>query len=643
MTTRDAGDTEPVASPDHSRDRPILSTGLVETLVLGLLAAAPILASVVRALPYWRPVGDTAAITLRAADVFTRHSPLVGMPTTLSDSVGQAVHHPGPLEFWAIALGQLIVDSRLTPMLVVAAINVVAVIATVAIAGWLGGRHGRVLAAALLVLCTWSLRGEILIDPYNPYAAWLPLGAFMLALVGIAHRHWWALPVGILMGSYAAQAHVSLVVPVALVSLVALVWVTLRDGVPTAERARGVVPQARVVLTEHRLPWLAAGVITVVAWAPVLVDLVAGRGNLVVLARAAGSDDPILGWSGAWQVVARGVSSPPWLVADRSAFDTVAPVSTAQQVLALGLLVAAVGGVVLARRRWPAVATTLVVALGGLVGGLAAASRIPDTHFAVYALHNFLWLWPFTALLWGAVVALLAAVATSEPRIPRVRAHLVTAVGLAAVVVVAAVAVLQPPVRTSVLAGRHGAATAAAAEQLLPQLRSDEVVLVEVLADIEQSAVAMGLVLELERRGVAARVPEMWEGSFGSHRVHRGEALDAHLIPLLGPSPAEAPFPGLELVASHDPERAWRIELAAANAALIDQLERDGGLSVLGGEAVTGEDLTEMVVRGEVLGLERLNLITSPQIPAAVFDRYAEAQEGPVLYLRVYAVTEPGS
>jgi hypothetical protein len=62
------------------------------------------------------------------------------MPTTLSDSVGQAVHHPGPLEFWVIAVGQVVWDHRLVPMLAVAAVNVVAVAAIVWIAGWLAGR-----------------------------------------------------------------------------------------------------------------------------------------------------------------------------------------------------------------------------------------------------------------------------------------------------------------------------------------------------------------------------------------------------------------------------------------------------------------------------------------------------------------------
>lgn len=617
----------------------------VEAGVLGLLAAAPIIASAVRAMSGWRPVGDTAAIALRAGDVFGRHSPLVGMPTTLSDSLGQAAHHPGPLEFWAIGVGQLVADHRLTPMLIVAAVNVVAVVAMVAVAGWMAGRQGRLLAALALVLCTWSLRGEILIDPYNPYAAWLPLGAFTVAVIAATTGRLWALPIAALAGSYAAQAHVSLLAPVGLVTVVAVAWAVI--GQLQVERSGGrLVEAARTGIRSHRLPLVTTVAVLVAAWLPVAVDLVFGRQNLWVLVGAAGSDGAVVGWSRAWEVIARAITSPPWLTPDRSPFDTVAPVSGLRQTIALvvlgSLAVAAIG-----RRRHQPVATVAVaVAIAGLAAGMVATSRIPDTTLSVLALHNFLWLWPFSALLWAGAVVMV--VPWGSDRVAQ-RWHglagrwreggrvVIQALTALLVLAVATVSLVQAPVRTSLLAERHGPATIAGSEQVASVIDPDAPVLIDIRADLEQSAVAMGMVFELERRGFDARVPSMWEGSFGQHRVHDREGRTTVLVPLLGSSPPDPPAElDLELVASHDPEPEMLAELAEANHTLMDHIEGAGGLVLYDGTRLEGDDLAGVVETGALLGPVRLGLVVSPDIPDTIFDRYARAQEGPVLYLRVF-------
>ena len=621
----------------------------VEVAVLGFLAAAPIIASAARALSDWRPVGDTAAIALRASDVFGPHSPLVGMPTTLSDSLGQAAHHPGPLEFWAIGVGQLAADHRLTPMLVVAAINVVAVVAMVTVAGWMAGRQGRLLAALVLVLCTWSLRGEILIDPYNPYAAWLPLGTFAVAVIAATTGRLWALPIAGFAGSYAAQAHVSLLAPVGLVTVVAVAW-AIGSWLQVHGSGRRLVEAVRSGICSQRLPFGATVAVLVVAWSPVAVDLVAGRQNLWVLVGAAGSDGEVVGWSRAWEVIARAITSPPWLTPDRSPFDTVAPVSGLRQVVATGVLAALVAAVVRRRRQQAVAAVAIAVAIAGLVAGMVATSRIPDTTLSVLALHNYLWLWPFTALLWvGAVVMVVSwgldrVGGRSGGLEGRWKESGVVIQALAALLVltVATVGWLQAPPRTSLLAERHGPATIAGSDQVASVIDPGVPVLIDVRADLEQSAVAMGMVFELERRGFDARVPSMWEGSFGQHRVHDDESPATVLVPRLGSTPPEPPAElDLELVASHDPDTEVLAELAEANRALLDHIEGAGGLILYDGTRLEDDDLARVVVTGALLGPVRLELVVSPDIPDAIFDRYARAQEGPVLYLRVFQVIDP--
>lgn len=613
--------------------------------MLGILASGPILGTAARAAPTWRPVGDTAAIVLRATDVFSRHSPLVGMPTTLSDSVGQAVHHPGPLEFWVIAAGQMLWDHRTTPMLAVAAVNMLAVVAVVVMAGWLGGRNGRLVAALVMVLCTWSLRGEILIDPYNPYAAWLPLGAFAVAVVVAASGRLWALPIAVLAGSYAAQAHVSLVVPVVATTMVVLGFAgitALRSGTGWSD----VVARARSGVRVHSRPLVAAAIAMALVWSPVALDMVAGRRNLWTLVAAAGSDDPVVGLSRAWGLVSHALVFPPWLTAERSTFELVGPAGGARQLAALALLAIALVLAGSQLRHRPSLSLLVAVGLAGLGGGMVAASRIPDQVLSIYALHNFLWLWPFTAMVWVGMVACgLASLidrtarhrdgqtAPEPARGAVIGFQLALALGIGAVVVIGSDG---SAARTGLLTPRHGPATGAVADQVAAELPPGSTVVVDVRADLEQSAVAMGLVHELERRGFQALVPQMWEGSFGSHRAHDTEAVDALLVPLLGPQPVAAPSPDWDLIAAHDPDQAALDELAAANDAIMALIDAADGLVVADRPRISPESARPVVRHGELLGLVRLDLVISPEIPPATFARYARAQEGPVLHVRVF-------
>ncbi len=617
--------------------------------VLATLAATPILATAVRAAATWRPVGDTAAITLRSFDVFTSRSPLVGMPTTLSDTVGQVLHHPGPLEFWMIAVVQSIIDHRTAPMIAVVGVNLLAVVAIVATAGWIAGRGGQAGAALLVALATWSLRGDYVIDPYNPYAAWLPLAAFAVALAAAVGGRLWALPVAMVAGSYAAQSHVSLVAPVGLTAAVLLALVVIdRFVIDGSLKAVGV--STRRGFREHRRPLLGALAAAVVCWAPVLVDMVAGRQNLLTLVGATGADGPVLGLSRSWQVVARAVTSPPWLVADRDPFATVAPVSGPRQGLAAVLLLA---GIALAVRSWRhhrAGAAVLVVALSGLAGGMIAASRIPGGIFAAYALHNYLWLWPFTAALWAALVGLGShhaarwvagrssdVDARSTPAALKAVFHGAPAVLAALVIAVAAMGLAQQPVRASVLAGRHGPSVGALGGAIAPTLDRDRPVVIDIEAELDQSAVAMGLVLELERRGLDVRVDPALGGSFGSHRV-LGPDVDADRLSLRVGRTGPPRLPdGAEIVATHEPDPDRLARLAATNAELIDLVANGGGLVLATEpEVIDPERTRELVETGDLVGLGRLGLVVQPAVPEELWWRYTDAQEGPILFVTVF-------
>lgn len=106
---------------------------------LALGAMTPVLASAVHVGRGWAPVSDTAIVATRARDVFTAQTPLLGQPSTAGIDVGEDVHHPGPLEFWVIAIAQRIHDAPAASLVAVVLVNVAAIAAAVGVAATIGG------------------------------------------------------------------------------------------------------------------------------------------------------------------------------------------------------------------------------------------------------------------------------------------------------------------------------------------------------------------------------------------------------------------------------------------------------------------------------------------------------------------------
>jgi hypothetical protein len=122
-------------------------------LVLGAARCAcvvPFVVAVVDARA-WLPVGDTAVFLLRSSQVGSRSSPMLGMPSSLSATVGSPVHHPGPAEFW---LFRPVADLgwRVAPF--TALFNVTCVVTACLAVRAVGGRRAAVLAAqSAAVMC----------------------------------------------------------------------------------------------------------------------------------------------------------------------------------------------------------------------------------------------------------------------------------------------------------------------------------------------------------------------------------------------------------------------------------------------------------------------------------------------------------
>ena len=197
---------------DLDRTGRLLAAGIVLLLVLVPLVAAMVNHG------RWEPQGDDALIELRARDVGTGRTPLVGQPST-SGTYGkraQNVAHPGPLGFVVLAPSTRLLGPVTGTLLAAAAVSAASMVAV----AWLLFRHlgprGGAAGVTLVALAALSAGAGGLIDPLSSNFGRMPL---LAAAVGV-----WALwcgdlrvaPLTVAFWSFAAQQHLS-VLPAAAV------------------------------------------------------------------------------------------------------------------------------------------------------------------------------------------------------------------------------------------------------------------------------------------------------------------------------------------------------------------------------------------------------------------------------------------
>ena len=181
----------------RSRQVNTVLVAAVVTLALVALVRLLIAASAVD----WLPVGDHVAMKLRALDVGTSETPLVGVYSRFG------WNHPGPMLFYALAgplrLSGLADNSMLFTAI---AINLGAMAAAL----WMAARVRRdtlALTALFLALLCLGLNLGTLADPWNPYVILLPMFAAIIAAWRITAGDRVAGIVLVVAGSFAVQSH----------------------------------------------------------------------------------------------------------------------------------------------------------------------------------------------------------------------------------------------------------------------------------------------------------------------------------------------------------------------------------------------------------------------------------------------------
>jgi len=600
--------------------------------VLAVLALVPLVASVVEVAPGWLPVGDDATIEMRGRDLLTEETPLLGMPSAVGEQTGRPVHHPGPLELWWVGAWVRALGIDQASLLAAATAWGAAVVAALVLARRVGGTALLALAGVLAAALTWSLRGEVPVTPFNVHAIVVPLGAYVLALVAWHQRVRWAGLASIVLGSWAAQAHLTAVGPVLAAGGVvagAALLRRLRAPVATGIRARGFVLGAAA---------LAA------LWIGPLVDVVANGGGNVRAVLDARSDlaSEVIGLGTATDIVVRAVSlRPVFAAAGAHPSRLVVEAGAAQHLAAGAVVLLAVVGSIRRRRTHPALGIATAATLAATVTGAVLAARFPNDYLSLLALHNHLWLWPLATLLWGAAaVAIALEVRDVLPSGWRARALPVGGALAVVVLVVLAVASVGPPHRNLTLA--TPAYVRALGDAALDRLDPSATYRVRISGEFDRFFAEVGLLAHLEDEGLDVVGPERYRRAFGDRRVTPDGPVAGDLVVDLAWDVDDLAGDGV-LLGDHRPaddllERRRRVE-----DALVALLRRHPDELPLWDMDGTGDAEVRRWLREDLDALRLARLVPDWLDRADETDRYLDLWREPVLHASLRLVPTEGS
>jgi hypothetical protein len=266
-----------------------------ERLAYALLVIVVVVFSWKAATLDWKAAGDLSVIRLRALDVGTSNTPLVGPYSRFQ------WNHPGPMLSFAFAPWARLFGSSGVGILIGA---FVANLAAMFGAAWVARRSSKVLfLLTSIVLAAFVLLAQSgeLFNPWNPFVVVLPLFAAFIAAWGTFRGDRVASVVLVIAASFAIQGHIG-AAPLGVLALLigggGLLYAIARSA---GEDRRGFVTTSLI----------AVGVMFV-CWIPPLLDQFFGTGNLGRLVRFQfTATEPSAGLRFALDQVTRLLTFPP--------------------------------------------------------------------------------------------------------------------------------------------------------------------------------------------------------------------------------------------------------------------------------------------------------------------------------------------
>src|ERR1700675_2968168 len=193
-------------------------------IALFILVLVPFAVALARAFhDGWVPSGDEANIATRALDVFSRHPPLTGLPSTsglYGDKI--ATNHPGPIEFYLLAVPLRVLGMTAGPLLTAAAINAACALIALWVVFRRLGLTAMLWAGVLMLAVMWSAGTAVLTDTLSSNMTMYSLLCFAVLTWALVDGDLRLLPLAALIASYAAQQHLAAGLIVLVLALVAV-------------------------------------------------------------------------------------------------------------------------------------------------------------------------------------------------------------------------------------------------------------------------------------------------------------------------------------------------------------------------------------------------------------------------------------
>ncbi len=378
----------------------------LERLAWSLLAIVGVVLVVRVVTLDWTAAGDLSVIRLRALDVGTGNTPLLGPYSRFK------WNHPGPaLSFMFAPWVRLFGGSGVGILVGALVSNLLAIAGAL----WVARRAGRtVFTVTAIVLAGFVLLLEAgeLYNPWNPYVIVLPVFAALFASWGAMRGDRVASIVLVLASSFAIQGHLGSA-PLGLLALaigaVGLLRLATRPAAGTD--VRGV----------RRTLWIS-GLVLLVCWIPPLIDQFLGSGNLGrILDFELHSTEPSAGARFALDQITRLLT---FLPGRDIGFPGVVGTGVVIPWMALVLVIATY---VAWRRKWWDRLSFACIAWASVVVSAIAITQVKGIPFQ-YLLR---WSWAAVLLVWIAVlwigVSLLAERAAVARWLPTVGSTVLSA------------------------------------------------------------------------------------------------------------------------------------------------------------------------------------------------------------------------
>ncbi|HEY3728105.1 MAG TPA: hypothetical protein VGL51_13075 [Solirubrobacteraceae bacterium] len=493
-------------------------------LVAGLLAAAPVIVSTVRAVAdSWTPYGDRAVIAARSFDVLSTHPPLVGQYTQWSQILGRPIFSPGPMLYWLLAIPAHLGSTALPIWMAV--VNVLCILVTVLLARRRGGDVLMFATAIAIPLMCRSLLSETFHDIWNPSTTPLPFTVLCFAAWSVACGEYRLLPLTVLLVSFLIQTHLTFLAPslgLLVVAVIGLVLVRRSRPAPPSDAAPSDGGSLR--------PWVwASGVIVVLCWIAPLVNQLFESGNLRLIAKAVLTARGSLGLNAGWHSIVNALGVAPWWlrhpISDpRRLVEVVTAPGWGAQVSCVILLLVLIGGLVAGLvRRQAATASVAAIALVLALAMGAGTASTPTSHLLALTVGYTLW-WaaPAGMFVWltaGWLVVRLAPTFGFRPGFgsrPAGLARRWPAVALALTALLALLIGFRQPLDSDRGEYKPFASVARSLARALPH---SDTALVSADPTLQGLELGYTVVYALQRQGATPLVGPDLAGYLGSHYV----------------------------------------------------------------------------------------------------------------------------